>query len=102
VMTVYLAGKQVFVAGKWQVAARNPLGSIDLQECSLLDTQEVTDSSSVEPTTSFSKLAALTRQLFGACPHGCPHRGSNAGGRSARAPPPARRPRRWDDWDMAR
>jgi len=41
----------IFAAGKWQVSTRNSLVSTDMRQYLLLDTQEVTDSSSVEPTT---------------------------------------------------
>jgi hypothetical protein len=55
--TACFTGNRVFVAGKSHVATRNPIISADRREYKLLDTQEVTDSSSVEPTTSFNGRA---------------------------------------------
>ena len=59
-----------------------------MERCSpLLDTQEVTDSSSVEPTTSFISLGAASRQSFGARPHECPHSREENALQYCRGPP---------------
>jgi hypothetical protein len=54
--TACFAGKSVLLAGKWQVPFVKPFVSADMRKDILLDTQEVTDSSSVEPTIFFSHI----------------------------------------------
>jgi len=57
--TACFAGKSVLLAGKWQVPFVKRFVSPDMRKDILLDTQEVTDSSSVEPTTSLLGLQKL-------------------------------------------